>query len=416
MKSLLALIVLSGVAYAAPDKEIPKYENITPLLEGQREITSLTEMGKMGLNQGQTSIELWSGHYWPHFQGFLGIRYRDDYFQNLIEMNSQFGKFKDLYEKTPLYSYRGKENLLSPAEKYDLLVGDTNMTLTKYSWETAQKASNITGDVPVWRGICDGWSAASQMMPRPTKSITLKTPAGLPLTFYPEDLKALGSLSYGRSQNNVIFLGKRCRGAAIGIFTGSCDGANPGAFHKALTNRVGNLKKTFIADVSPGKEVWNYPVLKYKISYYNVFTDEESNNFMDQMELFTKKNRFYKSGRRHEKTYAIVGVKAVVTYVDMKKSDLGTTDSVAQDKYLEKEYRYDLELDRGYNILGGEWFGNTMPDFMWAPDDGKYPLSFYETNNGTPTSQAEITKAAQAASKDGQPLSVIIEKLFEQAK
>lgn len=415
MKSLIALIALTGAAYAAPFKEIPKNESITPLLEGQREITSLSEIARLGLNQGKTGIELWSGHYWPHYQGLVGIRYRDMFYQDLIERNTQFKSFKELYEKTPLYSYRGKENSLSPAEKYDLLVGDTNMTLTKYSWETSGKAASISGDVPVWRGLCDGWSAASQMMPRPTKPVTLTTPAGLPLTFYPEDLKALGSLSYGRSQNNVIFLGKRCRGA-ISIFTGSCEGTNPGAFHKALINRVGSMKKSFIADVSPGKEVWNYPVLDYKISYYNVFTEEESSKFEDQMELFTKKNRFYKSSRRHEKTYAIVGVKAVVTYVDMKKADLADTDSKARDKYLEKTYEYDLELDRNYNILGGEWFGNTMPDFMWAPDDGKYPLSFYERNNGTPKTAVEISAAAKASSKDGQPLSVVIERLFELAK
>ena len=413
-KNILTIALLATTTLAFADKPIPDNETVYPLLGGKKEISSLADVEKLGLVNGATTIDLWSGHYWPHFQGSLAVRYRDSSFMSLMVAQVQYDKFKDLKDKLPLYTYSGRENELSPSEKYDLVVGDEAMGLTKYSWELGDKA-NTFGKVPTWRGICDGWSSATQMMPRPVRSVTLPTPSGVMVTFYPEDIKALGSLLYARAQENVIFLGKRCRNQVLGLFTGACDGTNPGAFHKALVNRVGNLKKTFIADVSSGSEVWNYPVKNYSTSYYNVFSDEESVGFKDSMEIFTKKNRFHKSGRRHKETYAIVGVKTVVNYTNMRVANLLETDSTVQDEVLQKVYYYDLELDYRFNVLGGEWYGDTMPDFIWAPNDRTYPLSD-EEEYGKPKTAAQIREAAKAASKKGQPLSLIVSKLFEAAK
>lgn len=413
MKKLaIALTLLSTQSFAAL-KPIPEGERIGALLQGKKEVTSLTEFERLGLNTGATELDLWSGSYWPHYQGALGVRYRDPSFIALMKDKSQWDKFKELTEKKPVYTYSGRENLLSPAEKYDLVVGDSAMGLTKYSWEIGQKAEKL-GKVPTWRGICDGWSSAAQMMPRPTKSVVLKTPSGIPVTFFPEDIKALGSQLYARAQDNVIFLGKRCY-PVVGVLTGACGEYNSGAFHKAIANRVGALKKAFNADISTSSEVWNYPVKSYKFTYYNVFTEEESSDFRKVYEVFEKKHRFKKSGRRDEKTYAIVGVKAEVSFADMRDANLLEVDGKESDKDLVKTYYYDLELDRGFNILGGEWVGNG-PDFIWAPNDVTYPASAGEDQLGKPTTQSQIVKAAQISSKVGQPLSVIVEKLFEESK
>lgn len=411
-KIALALTLLSTQSFAAP-KPIPEYERVGALLQGTKEVTSLTEIEKLGLNAGSSTLDLWSGSYWPHYQGSLGVRYRDPSFIALMKDKSQFDKFKELKEKKPLYTYSGRENLLSPAEKYDLVVGDSAMGLTKYSWELGEKAEKM-GKVPTWRGICDGWSSAAQMMPRPTKNVVLKTPSGQSITFFPEDIKALGSQLYARAQDNVIFLGKRCY-PVVGMFTGACGEYNSGAFHKAIANRVGALKKTFNADISTSSEVWNYPVKSYKFTYYNVLSDEESSDFRKVYEVFEKKHRFKKSGRRDEKTYAIVGVKAEVSYADMREANLLEVDGKDSDKDLVKTYFYDLELDRGFNILGGEWV-STGPDFIWAPNDLTYPVSEGEEQLGKPTTPSQMVKAAQISSKLGQPLSVIVEKLFEQSK
>jgi hypothetical protein len=238
--------------------------------------------------------------------------------------------------------------------------------------------------------------------------VVLKTPQGQPIKFFPEDIKALGSLLYARAQNNVIFLGKRCTGLS------GCDGTNPGAFHKALVNRVGAMKKTFIADASASKEVWNYPVKSYKMTYYNVFSEEDFTTAPAAIELFVKKNKFTKPNRRDDRTYAIVGVRAEVTFANMRVSNLLETDGKEQDQDLVKIYEYDLEIDRSYNILGGEWYGN-MPDFIWAPNDITYPLSTAEELE-TPVTAAQIAKAAKISSKEGEPLALIVKQLFELSK
>jgi hypothetical protein len=414
MKStLLTLTLLTLSAIAEARRPIPDAENPS-LLSEKREITSLFEIKRAGLNEGKTEIDLWSGSYWPHYQGSLAVRYRESNFIKLIDEKEQWNEFKETYEKFPYYTFYSKLDLLSPAEKYDLIVGDRAMGLTKYSWELGEKA-NIIGSVPTWRGICDGWASASQMMPRPVNTVAMKTPEGQKINFFPEDIKALGSLLYARAQENVTFLGKRCRSRALGLFTNACDETNPGTFHRALVNRVGKMKKTFIADVSPGSEVWNYPVSSYKFIYFNVFTGEEDTDFRNVAEPFVKESRFATSSKRHKRTASIVGVKAIVKYADMRPAHLNSVDSTDYDKILEKEYLYDLELDYRNNILGGESLSKNLPDFIWAPNDKTYPLSNPEKLK-KPTLPAELTEMAKLASKDGQPLSIIVEQLFESAK
>ena len=409
MKTLLlslAVISSSAIASGIPDKENPQ-----ALYEGQREITSLSEISRLKLNEGSTAIDLWSGSYWPLYQGSLAVRYRDQRFIELILAGEQWKKHKELFDKLPLYSYEGQENLLSPAEKYDLLVGDSALSLTKYAWENGDKNS-IDGKVKTWRGICDGWASASQKMPRPKKSVTLKSATGTPITFYPEDIKALGSLMYARSQGPVIFIGKRCRNQLLGLFNGACAETNPGLFHRVLVNRVGKIRKSFIADISPDSEVWNYPVESYKVTYYNVFDDSESPNFEEVKEPFVKKNQFAKSGRRHERTAFIVGVKLTVNFRDMRAANLFETDGPSMDAVLTKTFNYDLELDANNNILGGESFSKNLPDFIWAPNDTTYPLSGVEEQMPA----LNLVEMSRAAASKGQPLAKIVEKLFELSK
>jgi hypothetical protein len=411
MKTLLLTLAIVSTSALANFSPVPEAESPAALLEGTREVMSLTEISRLGLNEGKTGLDLWSGSYWPIYQGSVGSRYRDPNFISLMSAHEQWDKFKELREKLPLYTYGGKENQLSPAEKYDLLVGDSEMSLTKYAWEVGEKNS-VGGHVKTWRGICDGWSSATQKMPRPVKSVTLKAPNGSPVTFYPEDIKALGSLMYARSQSAPIFLGKRCRNQVLGLFTGACAETNPGTFHRALINRVGKMKKTFIADVSPGGEVWNYPVESYKVTYYNVFDDSESKNFEEVKELFSKKSKFSHSGRRHKNTYSIVGVKLTVNYRDMREANLLETDSVLQDKTMPMTYVYDLELDVNNNVLGGESFSKNLPDFIWAPNDRTYPLS--DAEEMTPA--LSLVELSRASSKKGQPLAKVVERLFELSK
>jgi hypothetical protein len=412
MKKLLFSLLLTSAALAQVYTSLPDDENPSLFLEGLREVTSLAEAQEKNLNAGEVKIDLWSGSYWPVYQGSLAVRYRDSQFITLMETYAQWDKFRELSLRTPLMSYAGRENLLSPAEKYDLLVGDSEMSLTKYSWELGEK-NNAGGKVKTWRGVCDGWASASQKMPRPVKTIRLKTPEGYALTFYPEDIKALGSLMYARSQGPVLFIGKRCPNRILGVFTGACAQTNPATFHRALLNRVGIMGKSFIADISPGGEVWNYPVKNYKTTYFNVFDQSESENFAQVMESFSgKRTRFRKSTTRDPRTAWIVGVKIDVNFQDMREANLLETDSTEKDTILEKTFIYDLELDRNFNAIGGESISKNLPDFIWAPQDSTYPLSDAEES----APELSLIELSRISARKGQPLARIIKELFELAK
>lgn len=385
----------------------PKEENLHELLEGHRTIRSVKEITSKGLQRGSSMIDVWSGSYWPHYQGSLAVRYMDSTIGPLVkkEANVQWKEHKENFDKLPHYSYASTDHL-SPAEKYDLLVGDPEMTLTKYSWSIGEKnGGESSGKVPAWRGLCDGWASAAQMMPRPKRNVTLLSPESRPITFYPEDIKALGSLLYARAQVAPIFLGGRCRSPMAKL----CADTNPATLHLALINRVGVLRKSFIADVSPGREVWNYPVRSYETTYYNVFSDEESADFEKVIEAFDKKKKFKKRDRRHPETAYIVGVKMDVSYAELRLP------YTSEDKLFKDTYWYDLELNSRFEIVGGEAAGK-LPDFIWAPKDRVYPLSWVEKNRGRPDSSQKLILMSQESSRNGQPLSVIVEKLFEAAK
>ncbi len=411
--AVLSLCALT-VSLSSFAKPVPKYENIQGLLEGRESMTSLMEITESGLNAGSTSLDLWSGSYWPHFQGSLAARYREPEFAKIVKEEVQYKKNKEHFDKKPTFAFTNTDNL-SPAEKYDLLVGDNNMTLTKYSWEIGKKVAK--GDkVATWRGLCDGWASAAQMMPRPLKVVSLASPSGQMINFFPEDIKALGTLLYARAQQNPIFMGKRCYSAMLS-FTSMCDEVNPGAFHLALVNRIGMMKKSFIGDVSPGGEVWNYPIKSYSVSFYNIFDEEDkSDDFRSVMEAFDKKAKnvkFYKEGSRHKATAYIVGVKAKVTYQNMREKNLVDENGNAADTDMVREYEYDLELDSAFNILGGESMNGDLPDFMWAPNDGTYPKSIAEIQN---PSSKETAQLAPIASKEGQPLSYVLKELFDASR
>jgi len=48
--------------------------------------------------------------------------------------------------------------------------------------------------VETWMGICHGWAPASYMLARPRRTLSLKSPDGVLIRFFPSDVKALASL------------------------------------------------------------------------------------------------------------------------------------------------------------------------------------------------------------------------------
>ncbi len=410
----------------APIKILDRAEN---LISSRDVISNIYDMEAIDLKVGSLDIEPWSDWYWPIAVGQLSYRYAD---RNMQAAFSNSGKQSEEMWSFMIDWHRSNKplmldtDLLSPAEKYDILVGDSSFTMTNHMLARPRGFSK-GGKVATWMGICHGWSPASYMLPRPVKTIEVEAADGSMLTFRPTDLKALGSQLWATGSQRTKFVGARCNikdpetDANGRIKNQNCFDNNPGSWHKTVVNQLGKNKKSFVMDATYDVEVWNHPVTAYSYKYFNPQTMEEYDNLDDaivSMRNFTNdKFRRY----RGRKAKSVVGIKMEVQYLVETMPSESSVDSSNQDAHNMAYYVYDLELDRNNNIIGGEWYTNKHPDFLWTPYDNSHANSSvdrYIRGRVTVDSIKNIrglSQLARRASNNGQPIGPIVEALMEAA-
>lgn len=359
-------------------------------------IRNIYEMDKAKLTEGKIDGQPWSDDYWPYYKGSIAYRYTDPDWgkvegrpENPPNNDDDWKYNREYVLKNPANTYLTNEriNLLSPAEKYDLLIGDDTFKLTEKVWKEGERFYNSAKKVETWMGICHGWAPASFMVPRPLKSIKVISADGkYTITFYPSDIKALWSQLWANISFRASLVGGRCelkasdikKDPASGrILPQECFDNNPGTWHMSIVNQVGVVKKSFIIDANYDYEVWNQPVLSYKYSYFN---PETSATFPDAKRAVIaikdyKKDKFTKF--RSPEAKFIVGVKMDFTYLsETFPSD--KDDSPDLDAIVANTYSYDLELDEKGNILGGEWYQDAHPNFMWVPSPEVKAYTYFD--------------------------------------
>lgn len=388
--------------------------------------TTLQAISDAKLTQASLTESPWSDDYWAIYKGVLGWRYADPRFPASTDWNANRLYVQNKPAATILNS--GDQNtidLLSPAEKYDALVGDTTFSLTQYMWREGRQYYESTGKVESWMGICHGWAVAAFMLPRPQNTITVKAPNGINLNFYPADIKALASLVWANAAGTTRFIGGRCedKSPSIDPVTGrmkatNCFDTNPGTWHLAVVNQLGVAKRSFVLDVTYDYEVWNQPCFSYDYRYFNPRTNRSTNTLAEAMVKVTDfTNDKFKVYRSTQTTH-IVGIAMKVGYVVETKPTQRETDAPRHDAIQYVEYLYDLELDSKGTILGGEWYQNIHPDFLWtAPTTSRALSNFdrqatgeWDTDQVIPATWRAAAKASAQA--QGAPLAVIVEHLI----
>lgn len=339
-------------------------------------ISNLSNMDQLSLLKKNLSVKPWSDDYWAIYAGILGKRYADS--NNIY--SSDWRERKNYVEENSVESFMEKNltDLLSPSEKYDLLVGDTQGTLTKSMWSEGEGYYDRSGKVESWMGICHGWAPAAFMAPRPTQKISVMAfDQKTVLNFYPSDLKGLTTLLWANAKIRSNFIGSRCNAkdpatdeVSGRIIDQQCFDTNPGTWHQAIVNQIGVNDRSFVMDATYDYEVWNQPVYGYEYKYFNVLTGEEQDSWEKAViELKDYKEDPFKKYRNSLGTH-IVGVEMTVEYIVETSPSQAVTDSPEQDASSFATYRYDLEIDDKGNIIGGEWYSNAHPDFMWVPPIG----------------------------------------------
>jgi hypothetical protein len=472
--ALLATSLSSPVANARVVGDINGA--MTKLLGHAPKVVNINDAQTNRLDRAVTQFQPWSGSYWPDINGGINNHWHD---HDLLWAQLRFGlrydvangtvkrDTKDVQEKFSSWDNEKLNKKLSPAEKYDLLLGDTNFTFThaimdeadfradhrlstkkrdgsesdtdadegsdnnnfltdvqddqgntlaysKYDNEVEYRYwKKKGGSLAYWSGICDGWSPASIYLPRPAKPVTVTGALGQRITFYPDDLKALGSYMFARTNTpyfttmNYRFAGRKCDEKGTPSQDGSgyvkdirCNDLDPAVFHLALLNRVGLDKMGFVMDVDNNLKINNHPITSYEMSYFNPATGKEGSLKESMAARFSFTDGYLK--RRSPDMKYLVGVKTKVNYMfylwpeSKQKGRSQDFDNAAQDKLDDQTYTYDLELDANGNILGGEWGtraddsgqvdedGNQIaqgvsyakqPDFIWMADTNALPYS-----------------------------------------
>lgn len=439
---------------------------------------TLASIESAGLKSARLDTQPWSGDYWATAQGGLSNRYAGCMAYGWKE---GFDYIRNHPSKVILGS--GSEvwvNELSPAEKYDALVGDASEGLTRASWLKGKAYFEQHGEVPGWFGICHGWSPASYMLPRAKKSVKVVTPGNVSLTFFPCEIKALASLLWAESRPVTRFIGGRCNtekpafdpetGRVVTMVnpliaadyppeepldpempppgteeislssehwneeTGEVDGrtggrpteancfdTNPGSWHLAMVNQIGVSRRSMIMDASFDFQVWNQPLLGYTYTYFNPHTLQATEVLQEATvtraaftsDIFKK----YRSPRMA----SVVGVIMKATYMGENGNEQVHEDVPENDSIMDVYYYYDLEVDASGKIIGGEWYTNAHPDFLWTPPKGGRAVSRYEQmatgawEAGKPM-PASWQAAAKKASAELTPLAAVVEHLLKLAQ
>lgn len=313
--------------------------------------------------QGRLTKTPWSGDYWGTYLG--GITYRWFPLTKNTKDVSRYG-----YKLYDMNNMKGVDlRTLSPAEKYDLYVGDKNWSITKWERNRTGIMKIVPGSpqyvsshkIPKWFGLCHNWAPATVLYdnPGPIKAIG-KT--GVEIPFGASDIKALLDLHMEFAKSPTKFLGSRCNLSLKTIYKkytsgeisqaeylkafndDACSDTNAGSFHVTIANTIGTAGMSFILDVTRGDEVWNQAAYGYQ----SVIKGRRAHNNYIQ--------GFYIS--------EIITIETVLTYIgEVPKT---WEKEINPKSFKPKKYNYELFIDYNGNIVGGNWLTYERPDFLWT--------------------------------------------------
>jgi hypothetical protein len=382
------------------------------------------EIDKKKLRSGKVKYTPWTGYYWSTDNGLIANRYNDRRFRNKWTFK---GKYKYYQKRSPdYYIQKGKIDQLSPAEKYELLIGDREQNFSKYIWQKGLDEVEKYGNVRDWAGLCHGLALAPAALPWPKYAVKIKSFDGKHIIkFYPEDIKALGIHLWGGDQIQSRRVGGRCESYnpstdEMGRVTDpDCQDTNPGTFHLAVINRVGVQKDILIMDNAYDKSVWNFPITKYKFTYFNLNTNKKMNKITDAMIPIEKYGDDKFKKYRTPGVKYIVGVEARIKYLNFRQPIAKDKDPTTNPPEMSDYYRYDLELDIEGNIVGGEWYFRSHPDFLWVPFENTDPQATFDYKISgkwdpkTTLLPENWVQSARLSTKSGEVSSKIVKALFK---
>jgi len=392
--------------------------------------------------EGKTRLPLWSGDYWPLRYGATSYRYSEgkwfSSYDDAVASYSQPSDWRRLLG-SPLAEVAKQIHLWSPAEKWDVSVGDTEFTLTRHQKAVGGFYKDNSGEVAPWMGLCHGWSAASIAVPRPERPVDVVGASGTPVRWLPDEIRSMVTLAWANAEIPTNYVGGRCDEKIADTYPNgrlkqpACFDTNPSTFYLALGNLLGRQGSSFVMDVSFDYQVWNQPIQAYRLTYFDATDPSRTSDQWKKVAVnydarFKAKDRFQNpltrgmadgSGRYDDRGIAkVVGVAATVAYLAETKPSGAPT--ATADEIRRMTFTFDLELyEEGgkYSARGGEWHENAHPDFLWLPQAGISALTAFDRDNvpfdGKKVPSRKLTDAASSGSARGYPICTVLKKLID---
>jgi hypothetical protein len=283
----------------------------------------------------------WAGNYFPMDEGGIANRWQQPQGFQLTEKEWTQPTREEIFKLSP-----AKIDMLSPSEKYDLMKGDYEFSVTRHEL----KARGPLREIPVqaWEGFCNGVRCAGINLKEPQRSIVIENPDGLKITFHSADLKALAGASYFYVEKYAQ-LGSPSKAKARAEAP-----PNAAVFDVALRFYLAEKQKAFVIDSHLGAEIWNESIIGFerKLSEPLALTAEEQ----ARLPWAVRK--------------IIVHVKLeTLAEIDIANSNRNTKPQVAAgDLNKEIKIAYTLYLDGAGKAFDGAWLkssGTRGVDFAW---------------------------------------------------
>ncbi|KAJ0390527.1 hypothetical protein ATCC90586_010567 [Pythium insidiosum] len=301
----------------------------------------------------------WPGSYWPTYQDGINVRWDG----NQPSAAEKYARAFNLEPKSFMDALSRNNGILAHSSRRPCT--DDNQCYDLNDGSTCAKRDGESRGycIPTWFGLCHAWAPAAIVEPEPRCAVNKNG-----VTFQPNDIKALITQVYDGARVPTVFLGARYNGPDSGegvldkygrFADPAARDLGPGFLHIAITNMIGLLNTTFVADVTAGAQVWNQPVRGYEIvSTKPMSTQEGAKQFFN-----TQTYPFNNQAK------SLLYVRNRISYI-VESNDNVPLVSTGRVEYFttKRDYEYVLELDAAGNIIGGEWVGNSKQnhfDFMW---------------------------------------------------
>jgi subtilisin-like proprotein convertase family protein len=322
----------------------------------------------------------WPDTYWPTYADGTNARWDGNELSPVEKYDRAFNGWQPaagFYDLKPWSTSRCTNKTWSP-EYYDKLgPAATYVSSFKGNKETrdgqdsdADGKTDECGDsgefdgVETWWGLCHAWVPAAILEKEPQKPVTRNG-----VRFEVSDIKAL--LIGQHDQSKAFSIGGRCNDKDVErdpktgrIKNQLCRDTNAGTHHVVLANMLGKLKRAIAEDRTLDYEVWNQPIIEWKVDQLQKVTLPQALELLGVDPATTTTYPF------NDKAVEWHHVKATTYYItESDASKVPYTDTIGA--YTRADhYEYILELDKDGKVNGGEWIGDSNynhSDFLWLP-------------------------------------------------